>query len=91
LQKGPWKDCNPLQSGPWSRISGGGVVDQSIPARGFAGGEGRGAREKEWAMAHLMVCLKGWIKGWRRLASDGIVHGGGGACRQVTPVREWRG
>jgi len=61
-----------------------------IPVRGVAGGEGQGAREDQWFKAHLLVCLKGWIKGWRRLAGDGALHGGGGVRRRRAPVREWR-
>ena len=58
--------------------------------RGFAGGEGQGAREHEGLEAHLLVCLKGWFKGCRRLAGDRAVRGGGGVRRQRAPVRERR-
>ena len=70
LQKRPWKDCNPLQSGPWPRVRGGRGFDRLIPARGVAGGEGQGAREHEGLEAHLLVCLMGWIGDWRGLAGE---------------------
>jgi len=49
-----------------------------IPAALVAGGEGQGAREKEWAMAHLLVCLRA-RKGGRR----GLVGGEQGAAAEV--------
>ena len=52
-----------------------------VSTRGFAGGEGQVVREHQQVTAHLLVCLKGWFKGWRRLAGDRAVRGGGGVRR----------
>ena len=60
-----------------------------IPVRGVAGGEGQGAREDQWFKAHLLVCLKGWIKGWRGFAGDGAVRGGWALVGGGALVGEW--
>jgi hypothetical protein len=67
----------------------GNEVDQPIPAREVADGEGQGVREHKGAMAHLLVGLGARNGGRRRLVGDGQgaaarVNGGEGF-----PVRDW--
>ena len=54
-----------MQSGPCPWSEGRDDVDWPIPVTVIAGGEGRGAREREEAMAHLLVCLGAREDGWR--------------------------
>ena len=64
-----------------------------IPAALVAGGEGQGAREKEWAMAHLLVCLRARKGGWRGLiggeqgAATEVNDDGGAPTRETTRMR----
>ena len=90
LQKRPWKDCNPLQSGPWPRVRGGRGFDRLIPARGVAGGEGQGAREVEGVEANLLVGLGAGNGGRRRFVGVGAEHGGEGTRRRRALVRDRR-
>jgi hypothetical protein len=53
-----------------------------IPARGGAGGEGQGAREVQWVIAHLLEGLGGARDGRRRLVGNGVGSGGGGERRR---------
>jgi len=90
LQKEPREHCSPLQSGPWPvwrRRQGRG---DGVPARGVVGGEGRGAREHERLEAHLLGCLREWIKGRRGLAGEEATHGGGAFVGDGVPAGERR-
>ena len=84
-------DCNHCNQVLGSRKKKTGEGVGRIPAALVASGEGEGAREKEWAMANLLRCLKGWIMGWRRLAGDGAACGGEGERRRGGSSRGMEG
>ena len=58
--------------------------------RGVAGDGGQVAREDQWFKAHLLVCLKGWMKCWREFTGDGAVRSGGTLVCGGAPVGERR-
>ena len=58
--------------------------------KGFAGGEGQGARKKEWVMAHLLVCLGSRKGGRTGLAGDEALRSGGTLIGGGALAGEWR-
>ena len=81
-----------MQSGPCPWLEGRDDVDWPIPVTVIAGGEGRGAREREGAMAHLLVCLGAREDGRRSSSALDRARLGGAAWQgEDAPAKEGSG